>query len=102
MFFDVQFSSNSFSCIVKIKKPSAFLIPNATDGKAVPLIVVVAVHIPVVVVHVPVPGVRIIVLGTTPPVAVVAHIVEATIVVVAVAARKGRKYNSHFTLLHKI
>ncbi len=56
-----------------------------------PLIVVVAVHIPVVVAHDPVPGVRIIVLGTTPPAAVVAHIVEETTVVVAVAARKGRK-----------
>ncbi|GAI94114.1 unnamed protein product, partial [marine sediment metagenome] len=32
---------------------------------------------------------------TTPPVAVVARIVERAIVVVAVATRKGGKHNSH-------
>jgi hypothetical protein len=65
-------------------------IPNATYREAILLIVVVPVHVAVVVVHVPVPGVVRIVLGRTPPVTVVAYVVERTIVVVTVATRKGR------------
>lgn len=54
------------------------------------LVVVVAVQIGVVVVQVPVPGVVCGVLGSTPPDAVVAKVVERTCVV-TVATRKGRK-----------
>ena len=54
------------------------------------LVVVVAVQVGVVVVQVPVPGVVRRVLGSTPPDAVVAKVVERTCVV-TVATRKGRK-----------
>jgi hypothetical protein len=52
------------------------------------LIVVVPVCIAIVIVQVAVPGIVGIILSRAPPVAVVANIVEVTIVVVAVAARK--------------
>ena len=52
---------------------------QATNTIQVALIVVVVVHILVVVVHVPVVGVVAIVLTGTPPVAVVADIVEIAI-----------------------
>jgi hypothetical protein len=68
--------------------PAAVLY--ATHAKQVVLIVVVPVRVLVVVVHVPVVSVVAIVLIGTPPVAVVADIVEIAIGI-AVATRQGGK-----------
>jgi hypothetical protein len=68
---------------------------EATDRKQVRLIVVVPVCVLVVVVHVPVVGVVAIVLASTPPIAVVADIVE-TAIRVAVAARQSRNTSGSF------
>jgi len=67
-------------------------IPHATDRETPLLIVVFPVYVAVIVVHVPVPGVIGIVLSSTPPVTVVANVVEITIGV-TVATRKGCKGN---------
>jgi hypothetical protein len=67
-------------------------ICRTPDRKPKLLIVVVSVYIAVIVVHVPVPGVIGIVLSSTPPVTVVANIVECSIIV-TVATRKGCKSN---------
>jgi len=68
-------------------------IPKTPDRESVSWIVVVPVDVWVVVVQVPVPSIA--ATGRrTPPVAVVPGIVEVAIVVVAVAARKGRKPNA--------
>ena len=70
-----------------LPRPSDF-VPEATDPPTVLSVVVVAVYIGVVVVQVSVPSVVRIVLSTTPPNAVVAHVVVISIVV-AVTAREN-------------
>ena len=67
-------------------------VPQTANRKTICLVVVVSVNIAVIVVHVPVVGIVCIVLGRTPPVAVVSNVVECSIVV-TVASRKGCKSN---------
>jgi hypothetical protein len=62
-------------------------IPKATNREPVFLIVVVPVYIAIVVIQVAVPGIVCIVLRRTPPVTVLANVVECSIVV-TVTARK--------------
>jgi hypothetical protein len=61
------------------------LIPEATDRKPKCLIVVVPVYIAIVVIQVAVPGIVCIVLSRTPPVTVLANVVECSIVVTVTA-----------------
>jgi hypothetical protein len=77
---------------------SPVAVLQATNTEQVALIVVVVVGVLVVVVHVPVVGVVAIVLASTPPVAVVAGIVEIAIGI-AVAARQGGKSSGSFSML---
>jgi len=71
---------------------NCFLIPETTDRKTTPLIVVVSVSDAIVGIQVAIPSIVCIVLSSTPPVTVVANVVEITIVV-TVATRKGCKSN---------
>ena len=65
-------------------KKTIFSVPQTTNTPKICLIVVVPIHILVVVVHVAVVSVVTIVLASTPPIAVVADIVEiATTISVA-------------------
>jgi len=70
-------------------------VPGTTHRQTVTLIVPIRVHVLVVVVHVPVMRVTGVVLRGTPPVAVVANVVEVTIVP-TVAARQSRKQSGNF------
>ena len=64
-----------------------FLVLNATYGKAILLVTAASVNIVIATLHGPLPGTVRMVFCRTPPVAVVANIVECSIGV-TVAARK--------------
>ena len=55
-------------------------IPEATDREPIFLIVVVPVYIAIVVIQVAVPGIVCIVLRRTPPVTVLANVVELSLI----------------------
>ena len=73
-----------------VKEPNKLVpsIPEATDGKTIPLIVAEPVGTATGIDQVAGPGIRSRRLRRAPPVAEVANTAEATIVEVAVAARK--------------
>jgi len=73
-------------CTFRADSGSVPPFPHAANRKTVSLVVVVAVHICVVVVQIAIPGVARPRIRRTPPVSVVAHIVE-TAIIVAVATR---------------
>jgi hypothetical protein len=72
-------------------------ILDTPNRKSVSLIVVVPVHSGVIIVEFTLPCVACIVLGRRPEVRVVTHIVEVTIVVVAVTAGKRSKADTEAT-----